>query len=192
MTDPQCPRYCMVFFRPPNRDDPDCRCRQPMSARTYVESYHPWIYGGIVPPHWIENPEETEETEENIRASYEGIYGVPLIDRDTLVEAFPREFGDWSTEWKRKHEEVDQIRLGGQVIMSTLPDVTPRLPSLLCITAKIILQALMADTDNSAETIEFFFRVPLDGSTIDILYAELTQHSELPDSTPPFLANLLN
>lgn len=170
VTDPQHPRYCMVLSAFEDR------VYHSINAKDYV----------------IMEENLTEEPMESIRPSYEGFYGVPLIDKDTLAEVFPREFDGWMIKWKREQEKVNQTRLDEQESMGTPPDVTPQFPSLLSITAKSILRALIADPGNSAENIRCFLRVPLDGSTVEMLHSELTKHSELLNSILPLVAWLLN
>jgi hypothetical protein len=174
----------MVYI---NEDDPS-RCYRPMSAKTYVEGYYPYINPAVT-----RSPSETvtKESIEAIKTAYQGLEGVPLIDSASLSEAFPGKYDAQSTPWTTDPEESDSSESNDKQDPSAVPDTATVLPSLFAITAKKILQTAIAGSSNSDESVGLLLRSPMDASVIDTLRMELLEHSEIPDSVLPLVAKLL-
>jgi hypothetical protein len=162
-------------------------CYRPMSAKTYVESYYPYINPALTKP-----PPETvtRESIEAIKTAYQGLEGVPLIDSASLSETFPGEYDAQSTEWTDP-EGNDSYGSNDKQAPHATPDTTTLFPSLFAITAKKILQTALAQPDNSDECVELLLSSPMDASFIDILRTDLLQHSEIPNNVLPLVARLL-
>ncbi|KIM32494.1 hypothetical protein M408DRAFT_219842 [Serendipita vermifera MAFF 305830] len=189
VTDPQNPRYCMVFLGGIEYEEgyDDSMSFRPMSAKTYVESYYPYIN-----PEHSQESQAPEEELDSIRSAYKGLEEVPLIDAPTLAEAFPGEYDADRTEWKWDAVDIAKKSPSSIVsVISELAEETVAAPSLVTITAKKVIESAIKQPEQCHDDLALLSLLTLDLSTVNSILTDLFSLSEIPNPLFPFLAKIV-